>query len=199
MKNILYHKILFFLPAIAISTIAPVSGQVHRQPSGEEVSRIHERALTVDTHCDTPMNMVERGTNIGIRNTSGKVDLPRMKEGGLDAIFFAAFTGQKERNEANYREAYQLANEMIDTTKAAVERYSDLAEIAVTAGDAARIEKAGKRAIYIGMENGFPLAQEIGRVEEFYKKGYATSPFATHLITISATLRPIPKDLNTTV
>jgi len=94
-----------------------------------------------------------------------------MKEGGLDAIFFAAYTGQKNRTAQNYGEAYKIANEMIDTTKSAVKKYHDLAEMAYTADDAARIEKEGKRAIYIGMENGFPLDKEIRRVEEFYQKG----------------------------
>jgi len=48
---------------------------------------------------------------------------------------------------------------------------SDLAKLALKADDLAKIEKTGKRAIYIGMENGFPLAKDISRVEEFYKKG----------------------------
>jgi len=166
------HKKSFLVPGLLFFLwVNPVTGQEKSRPTDDQVRRIHERALTVDTHCDTPMNMIERGTDIGKRNTTGKVDLPRMKEGGLDAIFFAVFTGQKERNEANYSEAYRLANEMIDTTMAAIKRYGNLAEIAVTAEDATRIEKTGKRAIYIGMENGFPLAKEIGRVEEFYKKG----------------------------
>jgi membrane dipeptidase len=94
-----------------------------------------------------------------------------MKEGGLDAMFFAAFTSQKARTEENYRESYEMANRLIDSTFSAVKRNPDLAEIALSEKDALRLEKAGKRAIYIGMENGFPLAKDISRVEEFYRKG----------------------------
>lgn len=165
---------LFITLTFLFAYVFPVmncSGQPVQVPSPEKVRQVHERALTVDTHCDTPMNMVEDGYDIGKKNRQGKVDLPRMKEGGLDAMFFAAFTTQKARTEENYRESYVMANRLIDSTYAAVKRYPNLAEIALSEKDALRIEKSGKRAIYIGMENGFPLAEDITRVAEFYQKG----------------------------
>ncbi len=163
-------------PLLAITLLVLLPGAVIRggspqRVSREEVRRVHEQALTVDTHCDTPLNMVRRAFDIGKKNASGKVDLPRMKEGGLDAMFFAVFTGQKPRTPENYIEARELAHRMINTTVAAVGRYPWLAEMAYTSDDAARIEASGKRAIYLGMENGFPLAKDISRVREFYDKG----------------------------
>ncbi len=160
-------KALVMILSVAIQ----VSAQNRSNPTEDEVRRVHELALTIDTHCDTPMDMLERGFDIGKRNSTGEVDLPRMKEGGLDAMFFAMFTSQEARTEQNYAEAYSLAHEMTDTTRAVVNRYGELAEIALTADDAGRIEKTGKRAIYLGMENGFPLAKDLTRVEEFYRKG----------------------------
>lgn len=141
--------------------------------SEKMVRRIHSRCLTVDTHCDTPMLMIKPGFNIRDEHQAPKsrVDLPRMKSGGLDAMFFAAFTGQKPRTDENYRKAYELANQMIDSVRSMTVRNSDVAALALSAADLPRIEKAGKRAIYIGMENGFPLGKNIGRVDEFYKKG----------------------------
>jgi len=139
----------------------------------DTVKSIHERAITVDTHCDTPMALLEGGLDVGVANQAPKsrVDFPRMKDGGLDAIFFAAFTGQKPRTPENTEEAYNLANQMIDKTYEVCKKYSDLAEVATKPDDVIRLEKEGKRAIYIGMENGFPLGTELGRVEEFYNKG----------------------------
>ena len=133
--------LLFFAMLFAGFTL---TGQIRKNPTDEEVMRVHAKALTVDTHCDTPMNMLNRGFDIGKRQTTGQVDLVRMKEGGLDAMFFAAFIGQKPRTEINYIEAYSLAKEMIDTTIAQVERNSDLAEIALTADDASRISRKEK-------------------------------------------------------
>lgn len=139
----------------------------------KKAMKIHKSVLTVDTHCDTPMAMLDDNFHIGVKNTppQSRVDFPRMKEGGLDAIFFAAFTGQRERTFENTENAYKLANQMIDATYAACNKYSDMAEVATKSSDAVRLEKSGKRAIYIGMENGFPLGTDIKRVKEFYDRG----------------------------
>jgi membrane dipeptidase len=138
-----------------------------------KVHRIHEKCLTVDTHCDTPMLMVKPGFSVRTENKApqSRVDLPRMKKGGLDAMFFAVFTGQKPRTEENYKKTYDLANQMLDSIYSMLKHDSDLATLALKAEDLAKIEKTGKRAIYIGMENGFPLAKDLSRVEEFYKRG----------------------------
>lgn len=145
--------------------------------NGEEpekrLKEIHDKALTVDTHCDTPMALLRENFDIGKRNAppQNRVDFPGMKEGGLDAIFFAAFTSQRERTQENTEAAYKAANKMIDATYDACKKYSEMAEVATSSEDAARIEATGKRAIYIGMENGFPLGTDIKRVKEFYNRG----------------------------
>ena len=160
---------------LSLFVILVFSHSIHAEPEkqDEKVVKIHKKALTVDTHCDTPMNLLDGNFDIGIRNKppQNRVDFPRMKEGGLDAMFFAAFTGQKPRTPENIAEAYKTANKMIEATKAACLKYNNLAEVAYQADDAARLEKQGKLAIYIGMENGFPLGTDISRVKEFYDKG----------------------------
>lgn len=139
----------------------------------KKAQRIHEKCLTVDTHCDTPMLMIKPGFSDRDEHQAPKsrVDLPRMKTGGLDAMFFAVFTSQKPRTEENYRKTYALAHQMLDSIHSMLNKDGDLATLALKADDLARIEKTGKRAIYIGMENGFPLAKDLSRVEEFYKLG----------------------------
>ena len=139
----------------------------------KKVMEVHEHALTVDTHCDTPMALLDEGFDVSQRNAApqSRVDFPRMKDGGLDAIFFAAFTSQRERTPENTETAYNMANQMIDLTYKVCSEHSDLAEVATEPEDIVRLEKLGKRAIYIGMENGFPVGTDIKRVEEFYKKG----------------------------
>jgi membrane dipeptidase len=162
----------------AVSVFVLIGGLVlANSVSGEGLDKrgkeIHEKALTVDTHCDTPMSMLNGKFDVGVRNTppQSRVDFPRMKEGGLDAMFFAAFTGQRERTAENTEKAYKMANDMIDAVNLACEKYKDMAELATSAADASRIESEGKRAIYIGMENGFPIGTKLERVEEFYNRG----------------------------
>jgi membrane dipeptidase len=149
-------------------TTAPDSNKFEKK-----AHRIHEKCLTVDTHCDTPMLMLKSDFSVRQENKAphSRVDLPRMKKGGLDAIFFAVFTGQKQRTDENYTKTYLLANQMLDSIHSMLKQNSDLAVLALKANDLAKIEKTGKRAIYIGMENGFPLAKDLSRVEEFYKRG----------------------------
>ncbi|BBE18691.1 dipeptidase [Aquipluma nitroreducens] len=160
---------LFLTSGILMSfTTVPDSDKFEKK-----ANRIHEKCLTVDTHCDTPMLMIKPGFSVRDENKAphSRVDLPRMKKGGLDAMFFAVFTSQKPRTEENYQKTYALANQMLDSIHAMLKKDSDLATLALKAEDLAKIEKTGKRAIYIGMENGFPLAKDISRVEEFYKRG----------------------------
>jgi len=149
-------------------TTAPDSDRLEKK-----AHRIHEKCLTVDTHCDTPMMMIKPDFSVRNENKTpqSRVDLPRMKSGGLDAMFFAVFTGQKPRTEENYQKTYALANQMLDSIHSMLKKDRDMATLALKAEDLAKIEKSGKRAIYIGMENGFPLAKDLSRVEEFYKRG----------------------------
>jgi membrane dipeptidase len=141
--------------------------------TGEPAKKsIHSKALVIDTHTDTPMLLVQGKVDLTQRLSppSYRVDFPRLREGAVDAIFFGLFTSQQERTEANCRNAYSLAQQMIDATLAQLKK-TDLAELAFKPADVKRISKKGKTAIYFGMENGFPLAKDVRRVEEFFKRG----------------------------
>lgn len=166
----------------------------------KKANRIHDKCLTVDTHCDTPMLMIKPGFNVRDEHQSPKsrVDLPRMKRGGVDAMFFAVFTGQKPRTKENYDKTYHLAHQMLDSIHSMLKQNSDLATLALKADDLARIEKTGKRAIYIGMENGFPIAKDLSRVEEFYNQGvrYITLCHSYHNDICDSSSDPAPAEHN---
>jgi membrane dipeptidase len=133
--------------------------------------KIHQKTLTVDTHCDTPMDMVRSDFDLGERHTEGCVDFPRMKEGGLDAEFFAVFTSQGPRNDSAYNEVYSYALKTLEAIRKNIEKNSTLAEIARSPEDAYRLKKAGKIAAFIGIENGYPIGKDIRRVKELYDRG----------------------------
>ncbi|PRX57462.1 dipeptidase [Flagellimonas meridianipacifica] len=137
--------------------------------------QIHKRVLTVDTHADTPLRMIEPGFDMAERHdpneTGSKVDYPRMKEGDLDAIFFAAFVAQDIRDDDGNTRAKALCLQMIDSVVASTERNSDAVGLALNPDDAYALEKEGKRAIYIGIENGYPIGKDLSNVEEYFNKG----------------------------
>jgi membrane dipeptidase len=143
--------------------------------SEERISRkadkMHESMLTVDTHCDTPMHLEREGFDLGKRNDHGCVDFPRMKEGGLDAEFFAVFTGQGPRNDEAYEKIYREALTIFDSIHSSVERYPEIAGLAFTPGDAYRLKDEGRLAIFTGMENGYPVGRDLSRIKEFYDLG----------------------------
>ncbi len=136
---------------------------------------IHDRVLTLDTHADTPLRMIEPGFDMSVRhdpNESGsKVDYPRMIEGGLDSIFFAAFVAQNIRDDDGDSRAKALALQMIDAIIESTEANADIVGLALTPDDAVELEKQGKRAVYIAIENGYPIGSDLANVELFYNKG----------------------------
>ncbi len=137
---------------------------------------LHARILTVDTHSDTAMRMTNPSFDIGARHEPGKpgsglVDLPRMVEGGLDALFFGVFVGQGELTPQGYDNARTRAMGMLDAVHKMTEKYPNLVGLATTPADAYRLKKEGKRIAFIGMENGYPIGTDLGRLREFAKLG----------------------------
>lgn len=141
----------------------------------EKVERIHKEAITIDSHTDTPLRFTRSDFDLNTYHnpaeSGSKIDFPKMQQGGLDAVFFAAFVGQRERTpEENYN-AYQLANRIIDSIYVNVNRYPEVAAIASSPDEIYDLEEAGKRIVYIGMENGFPIGKEIKNLKYFYDRG----------------------------
>ena len=94
-----------------------------------------------------------------------------MVEGDLDAIFFAAFVAQEIRDDDGHSRAKALCLQMIDSIIASTTKYSDMVGLAINPDDGYALEKEGKRAIYMGIENGYPIGGDINNVELFYNKG----------------------------
>ncbi|MGB2763273.1 MAG: dipeptidase [Candidatus Aminicenantaceae bacterium] len=141
-----------------------------------KIEKIHDKVLTVDTHSDTPSHLLEGEWKIGERHEpgqrgSGKIDLPRMVEGGLDAEFFAVFIGQGQRTPEGYASARERATRMLDAIHKMCEDYPDMVELATSPEDAYRLEREGKRAAFIGMENGYPIGKDLSLIKKYYERG----------------------------
>src|SRR5512137_2431607 len=146
-------------------------------PTVEQKARaLHARILTVDTHCDTAMRLLAPNWKIGERHDpalrgSGKIDLPRMKEGGLDAEFFAAFVGQGPLDPEAYAKAKTSALRAVEAVRTMTETYSSLIGLAVDPAGARRLKKSGKLTAFIGLENGYPIGRDLSLIKAFYDKG----------------------------
>jgi membrane dipeptidase len=136
-----------------------------------QADKIHSTILTVDTHCDTPMEFTDPSFDLGVRHDEGCVDFPKMVEGGLHAEFFAVFTGQGPRNDSTYNKVHQKALEIFKAIHVNIEKNSSMAGIAQTPDDAYRLMKEGRIAAFIGVENGYPIGKDISRVKQYYDLG----------------------------
>lgn len=160
----------------------------------KDAHRIHQRILTLDTHADAPILMQKAGFDVSQRHDTkrdgSQIDFPRMKEGGMDAMFFAVYTSQGPRTDEGHAEAKRNALNQFRLIHDALKAHPELAEMATTPADAYRIEKAGKRAVFIGMENGYPVGSDLSLLKTYYDLGcrYITlTHFANNLIGDSST------------
>lgn len=165
-------RLLFLLP---LSLLVSCNNQISEEDVVAEAKRIHDKVLTIDSHTDTPMWMTREGFDISSDNSEtsrgSKVDLARMQEGGLDAAFFAVFVGQGTRDPEGNAKARERAMAMFDTIHNAIGKHPGIAEVALNVQDAYRLEKEGKRAIFIGMENGYPIGDDLSLVQDYYNRG----------------------------
>src|SRR5262245_40069147 len=136
----------------------------------ERAMRLHREAIVVDTHNDVTSPMTDEGFDLGARDTSGKIqtDIPRMKEGGLDAEFFAIYVAAKYAKEGG---AARRALEMIDGVYEQVRRHPESLEMAYTVADIRRIHRSGKIAALMGIEGGHAIEDSLSALRQFYKLG----------------------------
>lgn len=131
---------------------------------------IHTRILSVDTHTDTPLWFTRGNFSVGMRK-SNQVSIQKMEEGKLDAQFLAAFLAQKELDEVSSQKAVEKCHKMIEGIYADVAKYKDECGIALTEEDARRLKAEGKKAFFIGIENGYAIGKDIKNVKKYKDMG----------------------------
>lgn len=180
----LAYRLLGFLPW-AVGAFMAIACTSVRTPSlmseDELVKRarsIHERVISLDTHSDfSPRNFTpERNYS---QRLETQLNLPKMFEGGLDAVFFSVYVSQTRESQnpeafrpAGYERAYKAAIDKFDAIHWLTgEVAPDKIELALTSAEVRRIKAKGKKIALIGVENGYPIGEEIKRVKEFYDRG----------------------------
>lgn len=128
---------------------------------------IHQKNLSVDTHCDTPMLFEEHTVDIGKRDPVACVDLVKMYEGKLDSVFVVAYIPQKYPAEKATGYAHGLLTEM----QRQIERNKEYVGQARTFTDADDLKKQGRKAIFLGIENGHALQNDLNNLDFFKRMG----------------------------
>ena len=146
------------------------------EPKTEEeliafAKEIHDRVITLDTHCD--INVANFTDSLNYTQRLGnQVNLPKMLEGGLDVPWFIVYTGQDSLSREGFEKAHANAISKFNAIHRLVKDYApDKIELARTSDDVRRIIKSGKKVAMIGIENGYPVGLDIENVQKFYNLG----------------------------
>ncbi|MGK2910611.1 MAG: dipeptidase [Sphingobium sp.] len=172
------HKAL--LMGAALAALIPAGAQA--QPVSKKDYQLHLRLLTLDSHLDTPASLDLPGWSIeeehGVHGDFTQVDLPRMKKGGLDGGFWAIYTGQGPLTVEGFRKARDFALLRGVSIRSMVAADPANFTLATEAKDAALIAAAGKRVVYMSIENAYPLGEDVSLLQTFYDMGVRVSGFA---------------------
>ncbi len=138
--------------------------------SFRDAKALHKRVLTLDTHCDTPM-FFDQNINFASRDPRIRVDLHKMNEGHQDATIMVAYLEQKERTDEALIAATAKADRLLNEIEKMVAMNCTAVDIAYTPDDLYRLKREGKKAIMLGIENGYAIGKDISNVERFRKRG----------------------------
>ncbi|HEY5609746.1 MAG TPA: dipeptidase [Thermoanaerobaculia bacterium] len=155
------------LPVILLVTGIGCGSSAPTRPSADLDAPLHERALVIDTHADTPTEYLEKPFDLGAIQQRGHFDYPRMVAGGLDAEFFVAYVPRKFEN--NGAAAFCL--KIMETIHEMVERHPNFVSYAQSTDDIRRIVGGGKKAILIGIEGGHAIEDSLEILRSFYRLG----------------------------
>lgn len=136
-----------------------------------EAKHIHSRHVTIDSHTDTPMIFPET-FNLGLKE-GGKVNLPLMEEGRIDAIIMVAYIPQGARDDASLQQATDFAINRLQEIRRQEQLNPTRMGIACTPQDIYRLKSEGKKAILLGVENGYAIGKDLANIARFKELGVA--------------------------
>ncbi|HKN60815.1 MAG TPA: dipeptidase [Candidatus Acidoferrales bacterium] len=151
-RAIMLTAIGFCLLAASFFRQAPSADAI-----AERAHKLHFSSIVLDTHDDTTQRFFSKTYDLGKRNPDGHVDIPRMREGGMNAIFFSIWIDAHIMGAP----AVQKALDQIDAVHQNVWRYSNDLVFCRTAADVRRAHDQGKIAVLMGVEGGHMIGNDI--------------------------------------
>ena len=159
------------IPTLTIGQEQPdIQGLVREAALFKEAKSLHNRILTLDSHCDTPM-FFDQQINFASRDPKILVDLHKMTEGHLDATIMVAYLEQQGLTDEDLLSATAKADRILNEIEAMVAKSDQFVNIAYTPTDLYRLKAEEKKAIMLGIENGYAIGKELQNVERFRNRG----------------------------
>ena len=167
----------FLLLCIALGATLPLLTVTAQNDISKKAHDLHFRSIVIDTHDDTTQRLLDPKFDLGVRHSDGSIDIPRMREGGLDAIFFSIWIS----GTVTGPEAVKRAMDQIDAVRELPVRFPKDLALARTADDIRFIHSNGKIAVLMGVEGGHMIDDDLGVLRDFARLGvrYMT---LTHMV-----------------
>jgi membrane dipeptidase len=157
-----------FRALVLAATIAVPSVTLGQSDVSTNARRLHDRAIVIDTHDDTTQRLIfDKTFDIAAHNTGGSIDIPRMREGGLDALFFSIWMPGDVTGPLAVKRALQ----QIDAVRESVRSHPRDLVLATTVSDIRRAASSRKIATLLGMEGGHMIDEDLGVLREFAALG----------------------------
>jgi membrane dipeptidase len=157
---------LFYLSVCLLGvTVMTVSASA--QSVSDKAKKLQASSIVVDTHDDTTQRLLDPKFDLAARHTDGNIDIPRMRDGGLSAIFFSIYISGKILGP----EAVKQALDQIDAVRETVRKHPDDLVLATTAEDVREAKKEGKIAALMGVEGGHMMGNDLAVLHTFAELG----------------------------
>ncbi len=151
----------------------------HEMIGIERAQALHRRAIVVDTHVDTTQRLGDENFDLSTRHAAGHLDIPRLRDGGVDAVFFAVWaSGPVEPGVG-----VAAAREQIQWINRTVEKHAGDLVLARTANDIRQAHESGRMALLIAIEGGYLIEDSLDILREYAAAGaaYLTLTHAFHI------------------
>src|SRR5215510_7975528 len=153
--------------SLCVAACSLLAVGVKSQDIPARAKKLHFSSIVVDTHDDTTQRFLDGKFDIAERHADGSIDLPRMREGGLNAIFFSIWiTG-----DVTGPTAVKRALQQIDAVRETVRTHPRDLVLATTAQDIREAAARGKIAALLGVEGGHMIDEDLGVLRNFAALG----------------------------
>ncbi|MDO8631833.1 MAG: dipeptidase, partial [Phycisphaerales bacterium] len=148
------------------------------EDSLERALALHRRAVVIDSHCDTTQRLLDPHWDFAARHADWHVDIPRLRDGGVDALVLAVYAPQPAEPDLGVA----AARAQLDRIHETVRRDRDSLTLARSADDVRRAKRDGRIAVLIAIEGGYLIADSLDVLREFRQRGaiYMTLTHAFH-------------------
>jgi membrane dipeptidase len=150
-----------------LSLVAVTTGSQSQSNISPQARELHSQSIVVDTHDDTTQRLLDPKFDFGARHSDGSVDIPRMREGGLSAIFFSIWIPGTVTGPT----AVQRALDQINAVRETVARHPNDLVLCTTAEEIRRAKAAGRIAVLMGVEGGHMINNSLANLDKFFALG----------------------------